>query len=308
MSNPTVSVVIPCYNGAKFLRETLDSVLAQTYPVLEVLVIDDGSTDDSAAIAESYGSPIRVIRQPNQGESVARNRGIDEAIGDWIAFLDADDTWLPDKNRKQLEAITRTDARVSVTWFHYFGAQNGVPDIHPAQLQKQIRISDLLFNYVLNMSSALVKNGIETRFPTWTKHGEDRIFMIDILLRYPGAMEFLPENLVGYRKHSTQQTSQTRFVVDGTNSMLKWLKQNPLLSQDDLSECEKQIITVLTERAQALKYKRNWEGYWQVRRHLESIDNDKKSNPVCREIILPPWIYQLKDMFDRRSKPSQIAN
>jgi glycosyltransferase involved in cell wall biosynthesis len=82
-----ISVVIPCFNGAQFLRETLESVRHQTYPAHEVIVVDDGSTDDSAAIA---GPPVRVIRQTNQGESVARNRGIDEATANWIAFLDAD--------------------------------------------------------------------------------------------------------------------------------------------------------------------------------------------------------------------------
>src|SRR5262249_59293001 len=99
--SPTISVVIPCYNGARFLRETLASVLAQTLPPLEVLVIDDGSTDDSGAVAESFGPPVRVIRQPNQGESVARNRGIEEAKGEWVGFLDADDLWNPDKLERQ---------------------------------------------------------------------------------------------------------------------------------------------------------------------------------------------------------------
>jgi glycosyltransferase involved in cell wall biosynthesis len=71
MTNPcSVSVVIPCYNGARFLRETVASVLSQTAPVLEVLVVDDGSTDDSVAVAESFGDPVRVIRQANQDESV----------------------------------------------------------------------------------------------------------------------------------------------------------------------------------------------------------------------------------------------
>jgi len=91
----SVSVVIPCYNAARFLRETLDSALKQTLPPLEVIVVDDGSTDDSAAIAESYGPPVRVIRQPNQGESVARNTGVAASRGDYIVFLDADDLLAP---------------------------------------------------------------------------------------------------------------------------------------------------------------------------------------------------------------------
>lgn len=87
----TVSIITPCYNGARYLRDTLQSAMAQTRPPLEVLVIDDGSTDDSAAIAERLGGPVRVLRQTNQGESVARNRGLSEALGTHVLFLDADD-------------------------------------------------------------------------------------------------------------------------------------------------------------------------------------------------------------------------
>jgi glycosyltransferase involved in cell wall biosynthesis len=88
---PTVSIVIPCYNGAAFLAQTLGSAVWQSRPPLEVIVIDDGSTDNSAAIAEQMGPPVRVIRQTNHGESVARNRGLAEAKGSHVLFLDADD-------------------------------------------------------------------------------------------------------------------------------------------------------------------------------------------------------------------------
>jgi len=86
-----VSIITPCYNGARFLAQTLESALGQTRPPLEILVVDDGSTDDSATIAESFGPPVRVIRQANQGESVARNRALSEARGTHVLFLDADD-------------------------------------------------------------------------------------------------------------------------------------------------------------------------------------------------------------------------
>lgn len=90
-SSAQVSIIIACYNGSPFLQATLESAVRQTHPPLEVILIDDGSTDDSAAIALRFGSPVRVIRQENQGESVARNRGIAEARGTHVLFLDADD-------------------------------------------------------------------------------------------------------------------------------------------------------------------------------------------------------------------------
>jgi glycosyltransferase involved in cell wall biosynthesis len=109
MSNlPTISVITPCYNGARFLRSTLESALGQTHAPVEIIVIDDGSTDDSAAIAESFGPPVAVLRQPNQGESVARNNGIARAKGEYLFFLDADDLI----EARSLEVLARAAVEV----------------------------------------------------------------------------------------------------------------------------------------------------------------------------------------------------
>lgn len=105
MPESTVSVVIPAYNAEKCLGETLASVLAQTRPADEILVIDDGSQDDTEKIAKSFGSSIRYIRQANQGIAGARNTGIREARSEWIALLDHDDLMLPDKLQKQMSII-----------------------------------------------------------------------------------------------------------------------------------------------------------------------------------------------------------
>ncbi len=87
---PLVSVVIPAYNAAGYLAPTIESVLAQTYRPIEVLVVDDGSSDDTVAIARSFGDPVRVIEQENRGPAGARNTGFAGARGDIIALLDAD--------------------------------------------------------------------------------------------------------------------------------------------------------------------------------------------------------------------------
>lgn len=100
----SVSVVIPAYNAEPFLRDALGSVLRQTLPPLEILVIDDGSRDDTGRVATSVEG-VRCIRQTNAGVSVARNRGIQEARGDFVALLDADDVWAPEKLSVQLEAL-----------------------------------------------------------------------------------------------------------------------------------------------------------------------------------------------------------
>jgi len=99
---PLVSVVVPNYNCGRFIAGTLESVFAQTYPAFEVIVVDDGSTDDSASVLARYEGRIRLLRQPNQGVSAARNHGIRESRGELIAFLDADDLWDPEKLAKQV--------------------------------------------------------------------------------------------------------------------------------------------------------------------------------------------------------------
>lgn len=104
---PTISVIIPNYNNAATLARAIDSVLAQDYPAHEIIVIDDGSTDDSAAVAGTFGERIRFVRQPNGGVSNARNNGVRMAGGDWIAFLDADDIYLPGRLSAHARWIAR---------------------------------------------------------------------------------------------------------------------------------------------------------------------------------------------------------
>jgi len=104
---PLVSVVIPAYNAERWVRETIASVIAQTYRPLEVLVVDDGSTDGTVAIAESFGDPVTVVRQANSGAAAARNAGIARSTGEYVALLDADDLWDPAKLAVQVGELER---------------------------------------------------------------------------------------------------------------------------------------------------------------------------------------------------------
>jgi glycosyltransferase involved in cell wall biosynthesis len=120
-----VSAIIPAFNRRDYLPRAIDSALAQTVPVDEILVVDDGSSDGSPELVEArYGNRVRVVRQANSGPAGARYRGVQEAHGDWIAFLDSDDAWLPDRNRELLEAIEQVPAEVA--WV--FGALRVVTD------------------------------------------------------------------------------------------------------------------------------------------------------------------------------------
>jgi glycosyltransferase involved in cell wall biosynthesis len=110
--NPKVSVVIPTYNRAEKVGKTIESALAQTFTNIEVIVIDDGSSDDTGRVlGAAFGDRIRYFAQTNQGASVARNKGIEQARGEWIAFLDSDDLWEKDKLEWQLKALERFDSQ-----------------------------------------------------------------------------------------------------------------------------------------------------------------------------------------------------
>jgi glycosyltransferase involved in cell wall biosynthesis len=112
-----VTVIIGAYTAARYLGEAIDSVLALTQPRLELIVVDDGSTDGTGDVAEAYGDPVRCIRQENGGMAAARNRAVPEARGAYLSFLDADDRFPPDKLRSQL-AVFEARPELDVVYGH----------------------------------------------------------------------------------------------------------------------------------------------------------------------------------------------
>jgi glycosyltransferase involved in cell wall biosynthesis len=108
-----ISCIIPLYNAEKYLAETLDSVIAQDWPLHEIIVVDDGSTDDSRRVLDRYADFVRLIEQPHAGVAAARNRGLREATGDVIAFQDSDDLWPPGRLRRLAESL-QDDASVDI--------------------------------------------------------------------------------------------------------------------------------------------------------------------------------------------------
>lgn len=103
MNNLTISSIIAVYNGREYLAEAIESIRGQSRPVDEIIVVDDGSTDDTADVAEGFGSPVRCIRQQNAGQSAARNHGVRASRGDLLSFLDSDDLIHPRKIERQLK-------------------------------------------------------------------------------------------------------------------------------------------------------------------------------------------------------------
>ncbi|HWL10175.1 MAG TPA: glycosyltransferase family A protein [Planctomicrobium sp.] len=115
MPVPKISAVIPAYNAEATIARTLESVLAQTVQPHEIIVVDDGSRDQTARIVQTFGPHVKLIQQTNSGPSAARNHGVRVATGDWIAFLDSDDAWLPEKLELQIKTLN-SDVALSHTY------------------------------------------------------------------------------------------------------------------------------------------------------------------------------------------------
>ncbi len=125
-----VSVVIPTYNRAQYVTKAIESVLAQTYTDYEIIIVDDGSTDDTPVVLRAYADRIRVVHQENAGPSAARNAGIQAARGRWVAFLDSDDEWRPGKLAVQMADLTRHPEWCA----HFTNVLFVVPDRAPVSL------------------------------------------------------------------------------------------------------------------------------------------------------------------------------
>lgn len=118
---PLITCIIPVFNGERYLKESLDNAFQQTYRPIEVIVVDDGSTDGTKAVATSFGTKVRYLSQTNSGPWVARNSGIQAATGMFVAFLDADDLWHSDKLTRQISRFRdRPELDVSVTMVQNF--------------------------------------------------------------------------------------------------------------------------------------------------------------------------------------------
>jgi GT2 family glycosyltransferase len=122
---PLVSVVMPVFNGERFIAEAIDSALNQEYPHVEVIVIDDGSSDRTVEIVRGYDDRVRLLMQENKGSAAARNMGVRDAKGHYVAFLDADDVWHPAKLREQVGAMQRGGYKMAYSQFKVWNPQPG---------------------------------------------------------------------------------------------------------------------------------------------------------------------------------------
>lgn len=214
-----VSVIIPVYKSEKYIYETLVSVVQQTYKNIEILIVDDESPDNSVKICNSFKDPrIKIIKQKNRGLSGARNKGIDRSTGEYIAFIDSDDIWLPHKLEKHIRHF-REQPHLGISFsYSAFIDENS----QPMGIYQMSKIKDIEPNYVLyrnpigNGSAGVFRREVFTDIKyTDNVHGYEEAFYFDenfrlsqdvecwirIALQTSWQMEGIPEALTLYRIH-----------------------------------------------------------------------------------------------------------
>lgn len=213
--NKLVSIIMPAYNSEMFISESIESVLSQTYPHWELVVIDDGSTDRTAKIVKEYvgrDSRIRYYYQQNQKQGRARNNGISKSKGEWIAFLDHDDLWAPEKLEKQIEFINNNNVDLVFSGGYFFLSSNKeelrAHQINPGFYQGDDALKKFLESNQIPMLSVLVKKkailtcgGFEVH-PS-VQNADDYLLWLQMLVK--GFLFYgLPDKLVYYRLHENQ--------------------------------------------------------------------------------------------------------
>lgn len=220
---PKVTVVIPAYNAMTYLPETLDSILNQTFTDFEVLIVNDGSTDQIAAwAAEISDTRVKVISQENQGLPGARNTGITHAKGEFVAFLDADDLWESTKLKKQVDCLdSKPEVGLVYTWTLLVDQQGkSTGTVTASHVEGNVWEKLLLGDVVGSGSSAMIRrNCFETvgLFDTELSSIEDCDMWVRIAAHYPLAV--IKEVLVYYRQHPSNMSRDYDRMMQ--NSRLK---------------------------------------------------------------------------------------
>ena len=217
MNKELISIITPMYNGKQYVSQTIESVLSQTYHNWEMIVVDDGSKDDSPEIVKRYidrDNRIRLYTQPNKGSSAARNKGLDNAKGDYICFLDSDDLWDREFLQTQINYIKRVNAQIVFGSYRRINEKNE-EILKPFIVPLKVSYEDLLKTCSLSCLTTFLKKEPfkDVRFNEKLKSlRDDHAFWLDILKK----VEFAYGNtqvIASYRIFGKSTTANKRKVI-----------------------------------------------------------------------------------------------
>lgn len=235
--NPLVSVIIPAYNAATLIERTLRSVMNQTHQNLEILVVDDGSTDQTSEVVMAIAhqdSRLQLLHQANAGVAAARNLAIAQAQGEFIAPIDADDLWHPQAIEKLLEALQNAgeDTALAYTWSVDIDEQDQpLGGVHAATIQGTVLKTLLCHNFIGNASATLIRRSCleqlgdyDTQLRAQNAQGcEDWDLYLRLAVHFNFAV--VPQVLVGYRKGSNSMSGDFSQMARSHTLMMNRLKQ-----------------------------------------------------------------------------------
>ena len=277
---PRVSAIIIVLNGEGFLGEAIDSVIAQNFDDWELLVVDDGSSDGTRPLVERYATAdprIRLLRHPDHGThgmSASRNRGLADARGEFVAFLDADDLWLPDKLAEQVAILDRQPEAAMVygrtlIW-HEWAAAAGERDhfyelgVAPEAVYRPLQLFHQLLenrhqtpttcNAMIRRKAAEAVGGFDPSFRTMF---EDQVFFAKLLLACPAFVS--GATWAKYRQHPASASSQARDSAEVTREHLRYLRavRRHLIARGDRFSAARWAVerTIIRLRLKALRRK-----------------------------------------------------
>ncbi|MBA4148679.1 MAG: glycosyltransferase family 2 protein [Verrucomicrobia bacterium] len=241
---PLVSAIVPAYNAEPFIRETLDSILSQTYLNLEVIVVDDGSRDATSRIVEEISSVdprVKLFRQPNSGVAAARNFAISQSNGDYIAPIDADDIWYPAKIEKQVERLEQfSQAGCVYTLSVSIDEKGKLLDAGPAwDLEGEVYQALVFINFVGNASIPMFRKSVLERVGGYNeelrRHNAQGCEDWELCLRVAEKSDFcvVPDYLVGYRCYSESMSYNHEAMGRSYDMVMRDLRErHPEISKE----------------------------------------------------------------------------
>jgi glycosyltransferase involved in cell wall biosynthesis len=253
-----VSIVIPVYNGANYLAEAIDSALAQTD--VEVLVIDDGSTDATPSIAKSYGDRIRYIAKPNGGVSSALNRGIAEMRGDYFCWLSHDDRYLPEKSARQLAFFdAHPEARIAGCDFEIIDGGGGVVDVYHATHDVVRSGFDLLETWVFGCALMIHRSCLDVPFNEANRTTQDLEMWLHLVSRHP--IHWVPEVLCQLREHAAQGSrTESRYGRDKDELFARTIERYDIAFFDPAATTPPARAAAYRRLAEDAMRRQSWRG------------------------------------------------
>lgn len=295
-STPGVSVVIPSYNYARFLKQAVESVLAQDYPRFEVILMDDGSKDETPEVAASFGDRIRYIRQENQGLSATRNNGIAFCTYDYIAFLDADDEW----EKRFLSIMMKTFLSLSdqyglVACLDQKIGADGAPisDRKHNSILGELTTKDLILKNRFFPGGAIVRKAIFKEvgcFDTDLKSSEDRDMWIRMSIKY--RLWLIGEKLIRIRKHGDNMSANPVRMRENKLAVLNKVITSQIVSEND---------SIVMQAKSLINYQVSWIYYNQSNKKdaISAIVESIKFFPYPMQIskLDVPFMFRIRALI-----------